>query len=85
LYQRGRAWGDELWVGHPAAEVAPSVEHAAWQAAHEATVVEVARELEDLSERDVEGEAVVRLTRRAAEAGEGAGHAAWLEALIARD
>ncbi|MDF3069431.1 MAG: hypothetical protein K0R38_5032 [Polyangiaceae bacterium] len=80
LHLHGRVWGDEIWVGHPAAEVAPSLEHAAWQAAHEATVVEVARERPELGERTVEAQAVERLTRRAAVAGESAAHAAWLHA-----
>lgn len=80
LYLRGRAWGDEIWVGHPAAEVAPSCEHAAWQAAHEATVVAVSREQPELSERAVEAVAVERLTRLAEAAGERAAHAAWLAA-----
>lgn len=78
LYVHGRVWGDEIWVGHPTAEVAPSLEHAAWQAAHEATVVEVARERPELSERAVEAVAVERLTRRAEAVHEGAAHAAWL-------
>ncbi len=25
-----RAWGGEIWVGHPGAEVGPALEHAAW-------------------------------------------------------
>jgi hypothetical protein len=78
---RGRAWGDEIWVGHPAAEIGPSVEHAAWQAAHEATVVAVSRERPSLSERAVEAEAVQRLARQATAAGEQAGHGAWQRAL----
>lgn len=85
LYQRGRAWGDEIWVGHPAAEVAPALEHAAWQAAHEATVVQVSREQPALGERAVESAAVERLTRMAEAAGERAGHSAWQQALRAFD
>jgi hypothetical protein len=81
---RGRAWGDEIWVGHPAAEIGPSIEHAAWQAAHEATVVAVSRERPSLAERAVEAEAVQRLARSAAAAGEQAGHGAWQRALQAR-
>lgn len=81
LHLRGRAWGDEIWVGHPGAEIAPSVEHAAWQAAHEATVTAVARERPSLDERQVEAEAVERLTRSAAATGERAGHAEWHRAL----
>lgn len=80
LHLHGRVWGDEIWVGHPGAEVAPSVEHAAWQAAHEATVVEVARARPELSERAVEAAAVERLTQRAAAVGESEGHGAWLRA-----
>jgi hypothetical protein len=81
LHLRGRAWGDEIWVGHPGAEIAPSIEHAAWQAAHEATVVAVSREQPGLAERTVEAEAVQRLTRHAAAAGEQDGHRAWQLAL----
>jgi hypothetical protein len=80
LHRCGRAWGDEIWVGHPAAEVAPSCEHAAWQAAHEVTVVTVSREQPTLGERAVEAVAVERLTRLAEAAGERAAHAAWLAA-----
>jgi hypothetical protein len=78
---RGRAWGDEIWVGHPAAEIAPSIEHAAWQAAHEATVVAVSREQPALGERAVEAVAVERLTLLAEAAGERAGHAEWQRGL----
>jgi hypothetical protein len=83
LHLRGRAWGDEIWVGHPAAEVAPSIEHAAWQAAHEATVVAVSREQPALGERAVEAVAVERLTRLAEAAAERAGHAEWQRGLAA--
>jgi hypothetical protein len=85
LYLRGRAWGEELWLGHPGAEIAPSVEHAAWQAAHEATVVAVSRERPALVERAVEAEAMQRLTGSAAAIGEQLAHAAWQHSLSALD
>lgn len=81
LMWRGRAWGDDIWLGHPGAEVGPTVEHAAWQAAHEATVVAVGRQFPALSEREVEARAVEHLAVRAAQVGEREGHAAWLRAL----
>jgi hypothetical protein len=79
LHLRGRVWGSEIWVGHPAAEVAPTIEHAAWQAAHEATVVAVAAREKTLHEREVEEVAVSELTRTALAAGKGREHARWLE------
>jgi hypothetical protein len=79
LHQRGRVWGREIWVGHPDAEVAPTLEHVAWQAAHEATVVAVAAREPALGERQVEHAAVVELARRAREHGRQAAHARWLE------
>lgn len=78
LGHRGRVWGREIWIGHPSAEVAPSVEHAGWQAAHEASVVAVARAQPELSERAVEARAVELLAERAQRAGEGPSHARWL-------
>jgi hypothetical protein len=75
LRLRGRVMGREIWVGE-----AP-IEHAAWQAAHEATVAEVVERLHGAGERAghdrVEGEAVALLRARARAAGLGEGHAAW--------
>lgn len=81
LHLRGRVWGDEIWVGHPGAEVAPSLEHAAWQAAHEATVVEVAAQQPELGEREVEHMALTRLARAAQTRGKQAEHQRWLAAV----
>jgi hypothetical protein len=78
LHLRGRVWGDEIWVGHPGAEVAPSLEHAAWQAAHEATVVEVATRKPELSEREKEHVALTTLAGAAQAHGKKAEHNRWL-------
>lgn len=83
LHLRGRAWGNEIWVGHPGAEVAPTTEHAAWQAAHEATVVAVAKREPALGERDVEGRAVEELRDAARRHGKQAAHGRWLDAVAA--
>lgn len=70
LGRRGRVIDDEIWVGD-----AP-IAHAAWQAAHEATVAEVAAE-GVRGHAAVEGEAVERLSRRAGEVGMTAARAGW--------
>jgi hypothetical protein len=68
---RGRVMGREVWIGD-----APP-EHAAWQAAHEATVAEIGKG----EHAAVEGAALVLLARRAGEAGLGEAHARWLSHL----
>jgi hypothetical protein len=83
LHLRGRVWGNEIWVGHPGAEVAPTPEHAAWQAAHEATVVAVAKRRPELREREVEAEAAAELTRAAFAHGRHDAHRRWLETILA--
>lgn len=83
LHLRGRAWGGEIWVGHPGAEVGPALEHAAWQAAHEATVVAVAQAELGLSERAVETKAVEQLRQAARQHGMQQAHARWLDTLAA--
>ncbi len=75
----GRVWGREIWLGHPAAEVAPSIEHAAWQAAHEATVVAIAETRLELTERAVEAAAIEQLAQAARTAGKQREYARWLE------
>ncbi|HEY6079263.1 MAG TPA: hypothetical protein VIW29_10695 [Polyangiaceae bacterium] len=75
----GRVWGREIWVGHPSAEVAPSVEHVAWQAAHEATVALLAASQGELKEREVEALAIEQLTLAAHAAGKRSEHTSWLE------
>jgi hypothetical protein len=74
LRRRGRLFGREIWIGAPS-DVAPA--QLAWQAAHEATVGEVARKRPDLAERAVESEALVTLAARAAAAGLGRDHQSW--------
>lgn len=74
---RGRVWGREIWVG-PA-----PLDHAAWQAAHEATVSEVAAEMRGRGEAPahgpVEREALARMAARARAAGLTEEHRAWLQ------
>lgn len=79
LRLRGRAFPDEIWVGVPGAELGVSVEHAAWQACHEATVLELrAAASEIIGEREVEHGAVVLLAERARSAGKAHEHLRWL-------
>ena len=74
----------EIWTGLPSAEPGPTLQHVAWQAAHEATVAEVGRlwraecAAEPLGERGVEAVSVVLLGARARAAGRAAAHCAWL-------
>jgi hypothetical protein len=77
LRLRGRVRGDEIWVGAPDPTLGPSVEHVAWQAAHEATVVEVSA-AGRLGERQVEHAAVALLAARAERSALRAAHARWL-------
>ena len=81
LHLRGRAWGSEIWVGHPDAEVAPTLALAAWQAAHEATVVAVATREPTLGERAIEAKAVAHLAQAARQHGMQSAHARWLETI----
>lgn len=73
---RGRVRDREIWVG------AATVAHAAWQAAHEATVAEIAERLraagEPFDHDRVEEAAIALLTERAYAAGLSAAHATWL-------
>jgi len=82
LMLRGRARGRRIWVGVPCARLGPTVEHVAWQAAHEATVVEIAERARarGLSVRylPLEQSALFVLRARAERCGLGAAHAAWL-------
>jgi hypothetical protein len=77
LRLRGRVRGASIWVGMPEAGGAPSVEHVAWQATHEAVVREVGL-AGDAPERRVEQMAVVLLSERARRAGLSDAHARWL-------
>lgn len=85
LRLRGRIRGSEIWVGHPGDALGVSVEHVAWQAAHEATVCEVAEAMETMGKAPsfacVEHVAVVLLADRSASAGMGEGHRVWLSHL----
>lgn len=79
LRARGRA---SIWVGAPGAAPALEASHAAWQAAHEATVDEVAeaarREARPIAHAPLEHAALVLLAQRAARTGLRDAHAAWL-------
>ncbi|HEX6276398.1 MAG TPA: hypothetical protein VFZ53_25330 [Polyangiaceae bacterium] len=79
LRLRGRVRDGEIWIGAPGAEPGPELFHVAWQAAHEATVDELARTLETprADDRPVESAALVLLAERAAGAGLADEHAAW--------
>ena len=74
---RGRAFAGEIVVGCPGSDGGPTVEHAAWQAAHEATVMEVAQHAH-LAERNCETAALVLLGERATAAQLVDPHAVWL-------
>lgn len=78
LPRRGRAWGPHVWVGMPGIAGAET-EHVAWQAAHEATVVEVGRLAE--GHETVERMALGLLRSRARRAGLTDAHRRWLETL----
>lgn len=82
LGHRGRAFIDEIWVGIPNQDTGPSLAHVSCQAAHEATVLEVAERAQldriSLSEREVEQVAVALLSRRAQPSRFSSVHAEWL-------
>lgn len=78
LRRRGRVRGDEIWVGVPGSGL--TIEHVAWQAAHEATVAELSA-LGDRSEREVEHAALDTLRDRARAVGLEAEHAVWFSHL----
>jgi hypothetical protein len=74
---RGRVLGSSIVVGAPGAVPGggcPDAAHAAWQAAHEATVLEVG----PLAFEDAERSAIDLLHRRARDAGLDAAHARWI-------
>jgi hypothetical protein len=76
---RGRVRNSEIWLGAPGSEAGPELSHAAWQAAHEATVAELSRTLGPPlhDDRPLESAALVLLAERAAIAGLAGEHAAW--------
>jgi hypothetical protein len=96
LGYRGRAFPDEIWVGIPARDMSPalvhdspheakrpSLAHVSCQAAHEATVLEVAQRATadhvNISEREVEQVAVALLSRRAQSSKLASIHVEWLQ------
>lgn len=78
LGMRGRVRGNEIWTGSPGSAIGPSVEHAAWQAAHEATVAEILHGGAIDGERAVEFAAVDLMRDRAQGTDLEDGHARWL-------
>ena len=82
LVRRGRVFEGEIWVGAPG-DAAPWADRelVLWQAAHEATVAELAPARLPFEEH--EHAAVVLLHERAARAREGKSHARWLATLNA--
>lgn len=76
LRVRGRVLGDAIWIGAPCEDLALSVEHVAWQAAHEATVREVSL-ARALDHHALEAAALDLLAGRARAAGASDRHAAW--------
>ncbi len=81
LRLRGRVRDDEIWVGMPMVALGLTKEHAAWQAAHEATVREVSTAMARMGRvatfDAVERVAVVLLASRASTTGLGREHAVW--------
>ncbi|MDB4934204.1 MAG: hypothetical protein JWP87_1176 [Labilithrix sp.] len=85
LPRRGRAWRGSILVGTPGVAGA-DVAHVAWQAAHEATVLEVERSAAWLARQASSYEAVERtalglLRSRARRVGLGDTHGRWLATL----
>jgi hypothetical protein len=79
LRLRGRAFPGEIWVGVPCVELGVSIDHAAWQACHEATVLELrAAAPAESGERAIEHGAVVLLAERARSSGKESEHRRWL-------
>jgi hypothetical protein len=85
LRLRGRVRGRRIWVGEPSEDLGPTTEHAAFQAAHEATVAEVsslAREHGVAHDHHaLEHASLVLFAERAESAGLAARHARWLSHL----
>lgn len=84
LRLRGRVRGREIWVGAPDPDLGVSVSHAAWQAAHEASVRELSLFVDASSPatvEEIEHAALVLLATRAADTGLAEPHANWLAAL----
>ena len=90
LRLRGRVRAEEIFVGCPSGSgLGPTVDHVVWQAAHEATVVEVGeRDSWTVAwserERRLEVQALELLAERAAAAGMAEAHGRWLAHLSQR-
>jgi hypothetical protein len=79
LRLRGRAFPEEIWIGLPSIELGVSLDHVAWQACHEATVLELQAAADPvIGERAVEHAALVLLAERALAAGKQPEHRRWL-------
>jgi hypothetical protein len=85
LRLRGRVRGRQIWVGEPSDDVGPTVEHAAFQAAHEATVAELSALARahgvPHSHDGLEHASLVLFAERASSVGLAARHARWLSHL----
>jgi hypothetical protein len=79
LGRRGRVLGEEIWVGAPWDGGGPTLAHLSWQAAHEATVLELATdsELSFSNDRALEAFAIVLLGLRARRTGLAREHELW--------
>lgn len=82
LPRRGRMQNATIWIGAPGIAGA-TTDRVAWQAAHEATVLEVQRATSDapLAYADLERRSLALLRARARRAGLGDAHARWLATL----
>jgi hypothetical protein len=78
LRLRGRVRGEEIWIGAPGACRGPSLDHVAWQAAHEATVAELHDAWVRKGHDALETAALRLLATRARDAGLEDPHARWL-------
>lgn len=78
LTRHGRLVDRAIWVGNPLAQPGPSLEHVCWQAAHEASVLEVRARSAALNEREAEYVALALLQHRADGAGRRDAHRRWL-------
>jgi len=77
LGRRGRVRGREIWVGAVFAG-GPTTAHLGWQAAHEATVAELAEAASSaVAERAIEHAAIVLLAERSRRAALVSEHAQW--------
>jgi hypothetical protein len=83
LCRRGRLFEREIWIGVPDAAPGPTLDHALWQACHEASLLELLEHAaawgaDAPPERSAEQAALVLLGERAAQHGQQAAHRRWL-------